>query len=185
MAARCIHERIGVEPGSDEVTGDGFPLEGGCDCRGVRYRMTTRPLFVHCCHCRWCQRESGASFALNAMIEADRIEVLSGAPDVVLTPSNSGRGQKIARCPACRIALWSNYAGAGDAVHFVRVGTLDDPDRLPPDIHIFVESKQPWVTLSPSAKAFLQFYDIDREWPAESRERRRLMLERKKAAAKP
>jgi hypothetical protein len=50
----------------------GFPIEGGCDCRAVRYRMLSAPLFVHCCHCRWCQRESGASFALNAMIEADR-----------------------------------------------------------------------------------------------------------------
>jgi hypothetical protein len=41
-----------------------FPLEGGCDCGEVRYRLTTRPLIVHCCHCRWCQRESGTAFAL-------------------------------------------------------------------------------------------------------------------------
>jgi hypothetical protein len=109
--------------------------------------MTAKPLFVHCCHCRWCQRETGASFALNAMIESDRVVLLSGAPEVVLTPSNSGKGQKIARCPQCRIALWSNYAGAGDVVRFVRVGTLDKPDRLPPDIHIFTSSKQPWVVL--------------------------------------
>ena len=110
-----------------------FPLDGGCTCRAVRYRMMSEPMFVHCCHCRWCQRETGASFALNAMIEADRRRV-SGTPEVVHTPSNSGKGQKIARCPACRIALWSNYGGAGDIVRFVRVGTLDDPDRLPPDI---------------------------------------------------
>ena len=126
-----------------------FSLEGGCTCRAVRYRMTSRPLFVHCCHCRWCQRETGASFALNAMIEADRVVLLSGAPETVNTPSNSGKGQKIVRCPTCRIALWSNYAGAGDAVRFVRVGTLDEPDRLPPDIHIFTASKQPWVVLPP------------------------------------
>jgi hypothetical protein len=106
---------------------EALSLEGGCTCRAVRYRMTSRSLFVHCCHCRWCQRETGASFALNAMIEADRVLLLAGAPECVDTPSNSGKGQKIWRCPTCRIAVWSNYAGAGTAVHFVRVGTLDDP----------------------------------------------------------
>ena len=125
-----------------------FPLAGGCTCRAVRYRMETRPLFVHCCHCRWCQRETGASFALNAMIEADRVTLLAGAPELVDTPSESGRGQKIARCPKCRIAVWSHYAGAGPSVCFVRVGTLDQPDHLPPDIHIFTASKQPWVVLA-------------------------------------
>ncbi|MEE8225677.1 MAG: GFA family protein, partial [Kiloniellales bacterium] len=98
-------------------------LEGGCTCGAVRYRVTTSPMFVHCCHCRWCQRETGASFALNAMIEADRVILVQGAPETVNTPSNSGKGQKIVRCPNGRVALWSHYAGAGDAVCFVRVGT--------------------------------------------------------------
>ena len=132
---------------------DSPTFDGGCTCRAVRYRMTSAPLFVHCCHCRWCQRETGASFALNAMIEADRVVLLAGEPQIVDTPSNSGKGQRITRCPTCRIALWSNYAGAGDAVRFVRVGTLDEPDRLPPDIHIFTASKQPWVVLPPGAPA--------------------------------
>src|SRR6185295_11720910 len=91
-------------------------FDGGCTCRQIRYRMVSRPMFVHCCHCRWCQRETGASFALNAMIEADRVHVLEGEVELVHTPSNSGKGQKVARCPTCRIAVWSNYAGAGDAV---------------------------------------------------------------------
>ncbi|MGH7129936.1 MAG: GFA family protein, partial [Planctomycetaceae bacterium] len=122
---------------------DAFALEGCCTCGAIRYRMTGQPLFVHCCHCRWCQRETGASFALNAMIEADRVVLLQGAPEIVATPSQSGKGQKIARCGTCRIALWSHYAGAGDAIAFVRVGTLANPDLLPPDIHIFTSSKQP------------------------------------------
>ena len=147
-------------------------FEGGCTCRFVRYRLTSAPLFVHCCHCRWCQRETGASFALNAMIEADRVVVLKGEPEAVATPSNSGKGQKIIRCPSCRIALWSNYAGAGAAVHFVRVGTLDHPDALPPDIHIFTASKQPWVVLSEGAPAVSEYYDAKVHWPAESLERR-------------
>lgn len=156
-----------------------FPLDGGCDCRQVRYRMRTRPLFVHCCHCRWCQRESGASFALNAMIEADRVELLAGEPELVDTPSASGKGQLIARCPACRVAVWSHYAGAGRRVAFVRVGTLDEPDRLPPDIHIFTASKQPWVVIPPGVPAVPEYYDLRQYWPAESQARRQAL----KAAA--
>lgn len=150
--------------------------DGGCTCRFVRYRMTTKPLFVHCCHCRWCQRETGASFALNAMIEADRVQLLEGEVEVIDTPSNSGKGQKIARCPRCHIAVWSNYAGGGDAVRFIRVGTLDEPDRLPPDIHIFTASKQPWVVLAPGTPAFEQYYDEEKLWPADSRARLAVLL---------
>jgi hypothetical protein len=138
--------------------------------------MTDAPLFVHCCHCRWCQRETGASFALNAMIEADRVVLLQGEVDVVDTPSNSGKGQKISRCPQCRIALWSNYAGAGDRIRFVRVGTLDEPDRLPPDIHIFTASKQPWVVIPPGMPAVEEYYDRNLYWPPESLARRQKIM---------
>ena len=158
-----------------------FPLEGGCDCGFVRYRMQTAPLFVHCCHCRWCQRESGASFALNALIEADRVMHLNAEPEIVETPSNSGRGQRIARCPKCRIALWSNYAGAGHLIRFVRVGTLDEPDHLPPDIHIFTSSKQPWVQLPQGTPAVPEYYDRERHWPRESLARRAALLAGTKA----
>jgi hypothetical protein len=167
--------------GGDEVDSKAY-LDGGCDCGEVRYRMTSGPMFVNCCHCRWCQRETGASFALNAMIEAERVELLKGEPVVVDTPSNSGKGQKIWRCPTCRIAVWSNYAGAGDAVRFVRVGTLDEPDRLPPDIHIFTASKQPWVVIPPGMPAVEEYYKAADYWPAESLERRRALLNRKTGA---
>lgn len=153
-----------------------FPLEGGCDCKAVRYRMETKPLFVNCCHCRWCQRETGASFALNAMIETDRVTLLAAKPEMVDTPSNSGKGQKIARCPKCRIALWSHYAGAGPVVAFVRVGTLDNPDACPPDIHIFTASKQPWVILPPDTPAVPEYYDREKYWPRESLERRKAYM---------
>jgi hypothetical protein len=152
-------------------------LEGGCTCRAVRYRMTSAPMFVHCCHCRWCQRETGTAFALNALIEADRVVLLKGTPEVVNTPSNSGKGQKISRCPTCHIALWSNYAGAGDKIRFVRVGTLDDPDRCPPNIHIFTSSKQPWVILPPHAPAVPEYYDRKQHWSGESLARRKALLE--------
>jgi hypothetical protein len=162
---------------------DPTPLDGGCTCRAVRYRMSTKPLFVHACHCRWCQRETGTAFALNAMIEADRVALLQGKVEVVDTPSNSGKGQKISRCPRCRIAVWSNYAGAGDAVRFVRVGTLDEPDRLPPDVHIFTSSKQPWVLLPPGTPAVAEYYQASELWPTDSLERRTALMAQTKAQA--
>ena len=155
---------------------DVFPMEGGCDCGRVRYRLETRPLVVHCCHCRWCQRESGASFALNAMIEADRVVNLGTDPKIINTPSNSGKGQKIARCPKCRIAIWSNYSGAGPVIRFVRVGTLDAPDHLPPDIHIFTASKQPWIQLPTDVPSVAEYYDRESLWSAESLARRQVIL---------
>ena len=150
--------------------------EGGCTCREVRYRMTSAPMFVHCCHCRWCQRETGASYALNALIEADRVVLLSGEVEVIDTPSNSGKGQKIARCSTCRVAVWSSYAGSGDAVRFVRVGTLDEPGRLKPDIHIYTSSRQPWVVLSEDVPVVAEYYDRSARWPKESLARREAAL---------
>jgi hypothetical protein len=158
------------------TTSTSFHIEGGCDCGHVRYRMETAPLYVHCCHCRWCQRESGAAFALNAMIESDRVTTLKAEPELVNTPSASGLGQQIARCPQCRIAVWSHYAGAGPLVKFVRVGTLDNPDLLPPNIHIFTKAKQPWVLIPPGANAVPEYYDRKGHWPAESLARRLAML---------
>ena len=151
-------------------------FDGGCDCRFVRYRMLDIPLFVHCCHCRWCQRETGSAFVLNALIETAHVQRLGGEPELVMTPSASGKGQKIARCPSCRIALWSHYAGAGDQFTFIRVGTLDDPDRFPPDIHIFTASKQPWVILPGGVPAMREYYDREKYWPQASLERRAAVL---------
>jgi uncharacterized protein YndB with AHSA1/START domain len=154
-------------------------MHGGCDCGAVRYTMTSAPLVVHACHCRWCQRESGSAFALNAMIEADRL-VAGGtsAPEAVRTPSDSGAGQQVLRCPQCRVALWSHYGGSGPAVAFVRVGTLDDPDALPPDIHIFTASRQPWLQLPPGARAVPEYYERAAVWSADSLARRAALLPR-------
>ena len=154
----------------------GETFEGGCTCRAVRYRLESRPMFVHCCHCRWCQRESGAAFALNALIETDRVTLLAGKPELVDTPSNSGKGQKILRCPTCHVAVWSHYGGGGTKAAFVKVGTLDEPDRLPPDIHIFTASKQPWVVIPPGARAVPEYYKSAEEWPAESLARREALF---------
>ena len=153
-----------------------FAADGGCTCRAVRYRMLSAPLIVHCCHCRWCQRETGSAFVLNALIEAERMQTLQGSPALIDTPSNSGKGQKIARCPACQVALWSTYAGAGDKLRFVRVGTFDAPDRFAPDIHIYTESKQPWVVLPAGARAVPQYYSSKEVWSAASLARRQAIF---------
>jgi hypothetical protein len=143
-------------------------LDGGCTCGEVRYRLSAEPMFVHCCHCRWCQRETGSAFALNALVESERVRLLKGTPEAVDTPSASGKGQIIVRCPRCRVAVWSHYAGLGKAVSFVRVGTLDEPDRVAPDIHIYTDSKQPWVVLPEGVPALPEYYSLKEHWPEAS-----------------
>ena len=150
-------------------------LDGGCPCGAVRYRLGSAPMFVHCCHCRDCQRQTGSAFVLNALIETDRIRLLSGAPVPVGVPTDSGRPHDIHRCPACQAAMWSDY-GRRPALRFVRVGTLDDPTALSPDVHIYTRSKLPWVVLPPAVPAFAAYYDMKALWPAASLERRRAIL---------
>lgn len=156
-------------------------MYGGCSCRYLRYRLEGVPMIVHACHCRWCQRETGSVHALNAVYETERVTHLGGEPELILAPSESGKGQTVARCPKCKVAIWSNYSGSGPLSRFVRVGTLDEPNQCPPDVHIFTASKQPWVVLPQGAKAFPEFYpDMTVVWSAEALERRRIM--RAKAA---
>ena len=150
-------------------------LEGGCACGAVRYRLGSAPMFVHCCHCRDCQRQTGSAFVINALIETDRITLLSGDPAPVAMPTDSGHPHEIYRCPACGTALWSDYGGRA-ALRFVRVGTLDDPAALPPDVHIFTRSKLPWVELPENVPAFEVYYDTKALWPRASLERRRAIL---------
>jgi hypothetical protein len=147
-------------------------FEGGCACAEVRYRLNSQPMFNHCCHCLDCQRQTGSAFVLNALIETDRIEILKGAPTPTTVPTDSGRPHDIWRCPTCLTALWSDY-GRRPALRFVRMGTLDDPSALSPDVHIFTRSKQPWVGLPADVPAFEIYYDMEKLWPAESLARRR------------
>ncbi len=153
--------------------------EGGCTCGFVRYRMTSDPLIVHGCHCRWCQRQSGGAFAINALIEADRVELTSGKVNEITVASPSGSGQRIARCPKCQIAVWSNYLIIGgklaDNICFVRVGTLDDSDRHPPNVHIYTEDRQSWFELPEGVPAVSQFYDIEKVYSPESLARRKAL----------
>jgi hypothetical protein len=150
-------------------------LDGGCACGSVRYRMRSAPMFVHCCHCKDCQRQTGTAFVLNALVETARVEMLSGEPRPSPMPTDSGRPHTVYRCPDCGTAVWSEYGGLA-ALRFVRVGTLDDPQRLPPDVHIYVRSKLSWITLPGGAPAFDAYYDSRTLWPAASLERRKAAL---------
>jgi hypothetical protein len=132
-------------------------------------------MFVHCCHCLDCQKQTGSAFAINGLIETDRIEMLAGEPRPVAMPTDSGRPHDIYRCPTCQVALWSDY-GRRPALRFVRVATLAQPHAIVPDVHIFTRSKVPWVTLPAGARAFEVYYDMKKEWPAESLARREAIL---------
>ena len=151
-------------------------LTGRCTCGEIHYELTDRPLFVHACHCTWCQRETGSAFVLNALIETACVILTSGAPVAINTPSSSGKGQLIHRCPTCHVAVWSTYSGAGEAFRFVRVGTLDDPNVCPPDIHIFTSTKQDWVILPKDVPAVANYYDREKYWPPEALARRTAVL---------
>ena len=151
---------------------------GGCVCGEIRYEMMETPLFVHCCHCTWCQRETGSAFALNAIIEARYVHVKKGKPEAITVPSESGNGQTIHRCPTCKLALWSIYNGAGDRFRFLRVGTLDNAGAYPPDIHIFTSTKLPWVDLPQDVPSSEAFYRRSQMWPEASLARRTTELAR-------
>jgi hypothetical protein len=140
--------------------------EGGCACRAVRYRLASEPMFVHCCHCLNCQCQTGSAFVINLLLEADRVEVLEGAPQPVDVPRDDGSVQRIYRCPTCQVAVFSEYTNR--EVLFVRGGTLDDPTKVTPDVHIFTRSKVEWVNLPPETPAFEAYYDTNTLWPADS-----------------
>jgi hypothetical protein len=148
--------------------------EGGCACGAVRYRLASDPLFVHCCHCLNCQRQTGSAFVVNLLIEADRVELLAGNPQPVDVPRDDGSSQRIFRCPACKVAIFSEYGRP--EVRFVRGGTLDEPSSVSPDVHIYTRSKLGWVTVPESVPAFEVYYDSKALWPAESLERLRAVL---------
>jgi hypothetical protein len=147
-------------------------LEGGCACGKVRYRLTSRPMFVHCCHCLNCQKHTGSAFVINMLIETSRVERSGLEPRGTIMPLNGGSPNTIFRCPECGVALWSDY-GNRPQLMFVRAGTLDDPRAIEPDVHIYTRSKLPWVRLPEGKPRFEEFYDRKSLWPAVSLERLR------------
>lgn len=148
---------------------------GRCACGAVAYALGRAPMITHCCHCRQCQRETGASFALNAMIERSELSV-TGPVTEHRRPSGSGKGITAAICPACATTLWTVYGVSGDAFAWVRVGTLDDPNLCPPSVHIFTEFRQPWLTLPGDVPSYPAFYPPREVWSPDAMARRKAAL---------
>ena len=145
--------------------------QGGCSCSEIRYELYSEPLFVHGCHCTWCQRETGSAFAVNILIETKNVVLKSGEPVSRLIVSASGAGQTVMECPTCGVVVWSHYSSAKERIAFVRGGTLDEPGLMPPDIHIFTESKQTWVGLPDDVPAVPEYYRKSKYWPKNSLDR--------------
>jgi hypothetical protein len=148
--------------------------EGGCACGAVRYRLASAPMFIHCCHCLNCQRQTGSAFVINLLIEADRLETLAEPAQPIDVPRDDGSVQRIFRCPHCQVAVFSQYGWP--EVYFVRGGTLDDPRDLAPDVHIYLRSKVRWVSIPSDVPAFDAYYDTRKLWPADSWQRLEAVL---------
>ena len=147
------------------------PISGSCSCGQIRYELLAKPMFVHCCHCLLCQKQTGSSFVVNGLVETECLRLLQGELEVTDMPTETGRGHEIHRCPKCKVGLWSNY-GRRKHLRFLRLSTLDTPHAFPPDVYIYTRSKAPWVVLPSAARVFPEYYDADKEWPKESLDRR-------------
>jgi hypothetical protein len=155
--------------------------EGGCACGAVRYRAEGEPMMVHNCHCRLCQRQTGSTSVVNAFFEGERVTLLRGELSEHEVKGGSGRAHTICRCKACGTALWSWYARLGRLSYGVRVGTLDDPESVKPDVIIFTESMMPWVSLPKDIPVFEQYYDFREVLAPEKFERLMKLVERRGA----
>ena len=144
---------------------------GTCNCGTVTFEVCQSFLYVHCCHCSWCQRETGSGFAINGLVETRHIKVLTGAPKQLDIQSNSGAGQSLVQCSNCQTTLWSHYSSAKEVIAFVRVGTLYDAATVDPDIHIYTSTKLPWVTLPDGANIVTEYYRRSAYWPSQSIQR--------------
>ena len=146
----------------------GSHSKGACSCGEVEFTLLQAPMFIHCCHCTWCQKETGSAFALNALIETSSINLDGGKLTRITVPTNSGKGQIIVRCSKCLSALWSHYGAAEEKVAFLRVGTLNNSREIQPDIHIYTSSKVNWLKLGYDTPVVEEYYRRSQYWPESS-----------------
>jgi hypothetical protein len=159
---------------------DFIPIKGHCTCKAVTYEVLAPFLIIHCCHCTWCQRESGSAFALNAIIESSNFRLTSTlAPQHVPLPTPSGEGQIIARCPECWVPVYADYGGVAKMLTYVKLGTIDFEDRvragIRPDVHIWTSTKLDWVDLASEKERgvpiFEEYYRRSEVWSEENNKR--------------
>lgn len=136
-----------------KITLPTFPVEGGCQCGAVRYRITARPLGVYKCHCRDCQRSSGAGYSMSMPTLREHFEHLSGEVAAFDKAANSGRVVRMLGCAICGTKLW-NEPLSSSAIVVVKPGTLDDPRWAVPVGNIWTNSALPWVRIGDSQVNF-------------------------------
>lgn len=124
-------------------------------------------MFTHACHCLDCQRSTGSAFVIHAVI-AQKDLTITGETRAGSFPTGSGAGSKLHFCTSCGTFVWAQYLYHQVPVIALRTGTLDNPHAVSPQAHIFVRSKQPWVSLPAEVPTFEQAYDRAQVWPPES-----------------
>ena len=151
---------------------------GGCTCGDIRYTILDEPIFTHACHCTLCQRYTASAFVVHSPIETKNLIVNSGSLTETPGPSGSGKGHIIKRCSNCGDQIYSHFGG-NEMMAVLKTTTLDDPNRFPPQAHIFVKSKLKWLELGGTIPKFDEYYDREEVYPKESLERRKKLEHRR------
>ena len=151
-------------------------LEGGCACGKMRYRLTSQPMFVHCCHCKDCQRQTGSAFVINALIETGRVEKLTGETKAVAVPTDSGRPHDIHRCPSCENGGLEPLRGSASALHSSASARSTSRRNSRPTC-IFIRARNcPGWRCRRTFRHSTAYYDSKTLWPPESLERRKAIF---------
>ena len=115
-------------------------LQGGCLCGEVRYEVRGAPEHVYHCHCTMCRRASGAAFMTWAGVKPDALAITQGTPQSYTSSSFAIR-KFCGRCGGQLIWEYTN----GTPLAYFTVGTLDHPERIAPDGHIWTSVRVPWL----------------------------------------
>lgn len=129
-------------------------LQGGCLCNGVRYEIEGAPKFIGVCHCKHCQKQSGAAFSVNLGVSGSKLSITGEIKEYQDT-ANSGAVLTRRFCPNCGSALFSVSSAAPNLV-YVKAGTLDDTSDVKPMLHVWTESAQSWVHIGDEVTQFRQ-----------------------------
>lgn len=130
-----------------------LPVEGGCQCGAVRFRMKAMPLAVYACHCKDCQRFSGATHTISMVVQAATVDLIGGELDRFDKPADSGRVIAMMGCKACGTKIWNEPPG-NTGMLIMKAGTLDDMSWAEPVGNIWTDSKAPWVVIDPDVPNF-------------------------------
>jgi hypothetical protein len=128
-------------------------IEGGCNCKAIRYRIDAAPVIVAQCHCRNCQRQSGSAFSVNLMVPAAKVETTGALTTYVDHDTASGNPVYRRFCGQCGSPIFSDLH-EGKGMTIVKAGTLDDPGAFVPALSVWTATAWPWVAPLPGVKAF-------------------------------